>query len=76
VHRSVVIELVEMPVYRDPINTRATSAWPCGRKRAACCVDWVPGAWVSTDAAVDPSSAGLPMILWQAGRLPQDDSTG
>jgi len=26
--------LVEMPVYRDPVDIRATSAWPWGRKRA------------------------------------------
>ena len=33
-------------------------------------------ARMSTDAAGDPSSACLPMILRQAGRLPQDDSFG
>ena len=33
-------------------------------------------ARVSSDAAVDPSSACLPMILWQAWRLPQDDMFG
>ena len=30
----------------------------------------------SSDAAVDPSSASLPMNRWQTGRLPQDDMFG
>jgi hypothetical protein len=33
------IELVEMPVYGDPFDTRAASVEPYGRKRAASCVD-------------------------------------